>query len=103
MPPQKVVRGVQYQKVQPKLRVLANGSSKVNEIRSEVVGCISSGKKHAPTVQAGKPMVQQQLAVSFSSLPKAARKKPKHKEAPTEIKASVFVQLRSPANGAKVL
>lgn len=103
MPKPRIVRGVQYQKLQPKLRVLANGNSTVNAVRSESVGCISMSQQKAPKALPRGPLVQQQLAVSFSSLPKSARKKPKLKEPPADINASVFVQLRTASNGAKPL
>lgn len=102
-PPPKKVSGVEYQKLQPKLRTFANGSSTVNAVRAETVGCIKIGAAKGAPALPDQALVQQSLAVGFHELPKSAQKKPKLKQAAADITASVFVQLRDASAAAAAL
>ncbi len=86
----KPLLGSNFKKIQPKLRMVANGAPSVNEIRSD----FSSAVKMAPTfkLSADKPPSLQlpELAVSVKEADRAPRGK--QKSLPSTVRVSVFVE-----------
>lgn len=97
----KTLLGEEFRKVQPKLRVISNGSAAVNALRSEQCGGVSVGDSRALSKI---PMIvaDQVSLVEAAELPKSA-KRGDLKELAKEVYANVFVQTIRPPDDDKKL
>ena len=96
----KTLLGEGFRKVQPKLRVISNGSAKVNALRSEQCGGVIVEDKLLEEI----PVVitDQACPVKASELPKSA-KRGSMKELPENVYTNVFIQtVRPPKENAKL-
>ncbi len=86
--------GTGFRKIQPKLRMVANGSAQVNEVRAD----FSPAVQMAPSFSLSSPEAPSQIMaqVSFSTHEaKWAPKRGKLRELTDEIRVSVFVECDS--------
>lgn len=97
----KTLLGEGFRKVQPKLRVISNGSAKVNALRSEQCGAVMvNDKKLLEEVPVA--ITAQACPVEASELPKSA-KRGSMKELPENVYTNVFIQtVRPPKEDAKL-
>ncbi|MDQ3131119.1 MAG: S8 family serine peptidase [Acidobacteriota bacterium] len=97
----KTLLGEGFRKVQPKLRVISNGSAKVNALRSEQCGgVIVSDNKLLEEVPVA--ITDQSCPVQASELPKSA-KRGSMKKLPENVYTNVFIQtVRPPKEGTKL-
>lgn len=84
--------GKELRKLQPKLRMIANGTSRVNALRAVRSSCIGV-TDDAPDVHARAIATRSYLPVARQQLRKAERGK--QRQTPRDIVANVFIQLTS--------
>jgi subtilisin family serine protease len=82
--------GVNKRKLQPKLRMVANGSSKVNAARADISSCVAVAPEALtqavlpPPVEQAAPLKREELSVQ--------REPGELREIPSDILASVFIE-----------
>ncbi len=96
----KVLLGEGFRKIQPKLRVISNGSTLVNALRSEQCGGVTVTDEK---VLSDTPLTvtEETIPVKASELGEATRKK-KLKALPRNVQASVFIRVLRPDRTGKL-
>ncbi|MEO5917849.1 MAG: S8 family serine peptidase [Luteolibacter sp.] len=101
--PPEIINDSALQKLQPKLRVIMNGDSKVNAVRSERSGCIAVLPSEFTASLPDIPSVTQAQSIRFSAVPAAQQKQAPLAGPVKDIQASVFVHTRASGDKSRKL
>jgi hypothetical protein len=100
MPKKQTLLGEHFRKIQPKLRVISNGSTQVNAVRAQQCGGISVDDDVSSETR--MTVTDETSPIKASKLPKSA-KKGKMKQLSKKVRANVFIQLLRPNSDDKNL
>lgn len=89
--------GPEKRKLHPKLRMIVNGSSKVNAIRADQSSCLAI-PRGSPLLAAVIPPCLEQTRPQSRTAVSVSTEKGKQKAAPTDILTSVFIETAGSAN-----
>ncbi len=98
MPSKTPLLGADFRKIEPKLRMVANGSPQVNEVRAD----FSSSVKMAPAYAFSTPVAPSRIMAQVAMAAPEAAKPPKRghlKELAGDVRVSVFVERDTAAPG----